>query len=30
MVSENYFLELDTFISASRKPMLMEIYYWQS
>jgi hypothetical protein len=27
MVSENYFLELDTFISASRKPMLMEIYY---
>jgi hypothetical protein len=27
MVSENYFLELDTFISTSRKPMLMEIYY---
>jgi hypothetical protein len=27
MVSENYFLELDTFISASKKPMLMEIYY---
>ena len=27
MVSENYFLELDSFISTSKKPMLMEIYY---
>jgi len=27
MVSENYFLELDKFISTSKNPMLMEIYY---
>jgi hypothetical protein len=27
MVSENYFLELDSYINASKQPMLMEIYY---
>jgi len=27
MVSENYFLELDKYISSSSKPILMEIYY---
>jgi hypothetical protein len=27
MVSENYFGELDKFISASKKPIIMEIYY---
>jgi len=27
MVSENYFDELDKFISASKKPVIMEIYY---
>lgn len=27
MVSENYFLELDKYISGSSKPILMEIYY---
>jgi hypothetical protein len=28
MVSENYFLQLDKYISKSNKPILLEIYYW--